>query len=393
MLKDFRIQNFRLFSNLEIKKMGQVNLIVGRNNTGKTALLESIDVFASGVNPSAIRRLLKNREEYIRKDQVEMGRNTATLDIPRIFTNGQSSTGENGGSILENADSSRFVKIYLSPIETIDSELGVSNRRRILSEIENMQEGIEYFLGLVLRTEHEKNIIDYIDASSQNPVYLSKISSLNKNSTYPSAFLSSRNSTQSNIARLWDSVTLSDSEDRVLECMRYVAPVERISLIDSPSNNGRERTIILKLEGVGEPVPLKSMGDGIARMLYIALMIENLGNSRKKHMDQPNLFMLEEYKSLTRESFLLIDEIENGIHYSILPELWRFIFRMSDLYGMQVFASTHSWDCVQAFQTANRESVSEGGLIKLFENKGSIRSTTFDKEELETATKYDIEVR
>lgn len=44
MLNHLHIQNYRLFRDLQIDKLGQVNLIAGKNNTGKTALLEALRI-------------------------------------------------------------------------------------------------------------------------------------------------------------------------------------------------------------------------------------------------------------------------------------------------------------------------------------------------------------
>ncbi|RKZ79523.1 MAG: hypothetical protein DRR19_24870 [Candidatus Parabeggiatoa sp. nov. 1] len=46
--------------------------------------------------------------------------------------------------------------------------------------------------------------------------------------------------------------------------------------------------------------------------------------------------------------FLLIDEFENGLHYAVQPQL-------STESNIQVFATTHSWDCVRAFHSVWEE--------------------------------------
>ncbi len=54
--------------------------------------------------------------------------------------------------------------------------------------------------------------------------------------------------------------------------------------------------------------------------------------------------------------FLLIDEFENGLHYSVLHKVWKLIFRLAKDLNVQVFATTHSHDCVTAFQAASQNS-------------------------------------
>ena len=53
-----------------------------------------------------------------------------------------------------------------------------------------------------------------------------------------------------------------------------------------------------------------------------------------------------------KDGLLLIDEVENGMHHSVQLDLWRVIFRLSRQLNIQVFATSHSWDSVEAFQKA-----------------------------------------
>jgi AAA15 family ATPase/GTPase len=95
-----------------------------------------------------------------------------------------------------------------------------------------------------------------------------------------------------------------------------------------------------------------------------------------------------------KDGILLIDEFENGLHYSVLPGLWRLVFHIANHLNVQVFATTHSWDCIEAFQQAVHEvAESEGLLIRLESKKGKIVTTLFDERKLEIATREQIGVR
>jgi AAA15 family ATPase/GTPase len=91
--------------------------------------------------------------------------------------------------------------------------------------------------------------------------------------------------------------------------------------------------------------------------------------------------------------WLLVDEIENGIHYSIQPQLWEFIVQLSNRLNVQVFATTHNWDCITAFQQATRGHESEGMLIRLQWRNGLVQAVEFTEAELAIATRQSIEVR
>ena len=120
-----------------------------------------------------------------------------------------------------------------------------------------------------------------------------------------------------------------------------------------------------------EPLPLYSLGDGMLRTLGIALALVN-----------------------AKDGLLLIDEFENGLYYTVQPELWRFIFQVARRLNVQVFATTHSWDCIEAFQkAAGVDQEDEGLLIRLESKKGEITAMLYDKQELGIATREQIEVR
>ena len=95
------------------------------------------------------------------------------------------------------------------------------------------------------------------------------------------------------------------------------------------------------------------------------------------------------------DGLLLIDEFENGLYYTVQPEIWRFIFRVARSLNIQVFATTHSWDCIEAFQQAAQEDGNdeEALLIRLESKLDAIDATLYDKKTLGIATRDHIEVR
>ena len=95
-----------------------------------------------------------------------------------------------------------------------------------------------------------------------------------------------------------------------------------------------------------------------------------------------------------KDGILLVDEIENGIHYSVLPDVWRLIFQTAQRLNVQVFATSHSWDCIEAFQKAAKENTeAEGVLVRLYRRGDEIRAVNLDESELEIAVDGKIEVR
>ncbi len=99
-----------------------------------------------------------------------------------------------------------------------------------------------------------------------------------------------------------------------------------------------------------------------------------------------------------RNGILLIDEFENGLHYSVQEKVWEFIFSMTDLLKIQVFATTHSKDCLYSFMKASINKNVESMLIRLGRSvkkgdESKIISSCFYSSEFKTLTTNDIEVR
>ena len=100
-----------------------------------------------------------------------------------------------------------------------------------------------------------------------------------------------------------------------------------------------------------------------------------------------------------KNGFLLIDEFENGLHYSVQPKIWELIFELAYRFNIQVFATTHSWDCIESFsQVAKDRTDMEGVLFRMGHSvrksdKGKLIATVFDEDDLYNLTKMNIEVR
>ena len=93
---------------------------------------------------------------------------------------------------------------------------------------------------------------------------------------------------------------------------------------------------------------------------------------------------------------LLIDEVENGIHYSLQRDFWKMIMKAAHENNVQVFATTHSWDCVRGFAWAAEEMEEvEGALIRLQRQRknGRLRAVEYSENDLKFASEHGIEVR
>ena len=169
---------------------------------------------------------------------------------------------------------------------------------------------------------------------------------------------------------LWDSIALTDNERDVIEALHIIDPtISAVSMVRGKGAPG-SRTAIVRARTIPQPVPLRSFGDGLNRLFGLILSLVS-----------------------ARGGLLLVDEFENGLHYTIQLNAWRTVFRLAHSRDIQVFATSHSWDTIEAFQKAAAETPDSGTLIRLARKGPDIIPTVFAEEELAIATRDRIEVR
>jgi predicted ATP-dependent endonuclease of OLD family len=97
----------------------------------------------------------------------------------------------------------------------------------------------------------------------------------------------------------------------------------------------------------------------------------------------------------SKGSILLVDEFESGLHWSVQKSLWDIVFLLSKELDIQVIATTHSRDCIEAFQKSaiSSNQADNALLIKLIEKNNKLKSKVFSLEDVQLAMEEDIEIR
>lgn len=385
MLDSIDIKNYKNLENLSIDSFGKVNLITGKNNTGKSTLLEAIGISVTGCNWEFIRQLLTERGEYTRDYLKKVNLDNDSIESTNIRILSSLFTDRNvdfdkKGAIIIQSHGSFFSLLKKEP------KLGLSTLSlrfvNYYDEIINSPQGFSSIDRRIIdQVNYEKNISSTgtgLETHSGNASY---IRALNEDISTPRISFSSwaydkiqyirtRNIDKDINGKLWDNITLTEKEIYVIEALKIIEPnTERIAFIEGFLG---ERTAVIKLSNNNTVVPLKSMGDGTNRILTIILALINADSG-----------------------YLLIDEFENGLHHSVQEKLWEIIFKLSQKLNIQVFVTTHSEDCIIGFENVlnNPENSLEGKLIRLDNDNGVIKQVEFDAKELKIATDNDIEIR
>jgi len=387
MLESLEIKNYRNLNELKIDSLRRINLITGKNNTGKSALLEAISLYANKGDLSWIYQLLDERGENYKPEQNNKNPvETNIRTLSSLFTDRKEGYNlKDAISIgiiedtlfgkarsFEKSISLRFVKYYDEIVYREDNVLKERipiRRKRIIIEEPDIDNALDIHRGFEIGIGNGDSFI--IPLEEERDLRLS-YKNIIRNDNFQ--FIRTKNIEREVNGKLWDNIALTEKEEYVIEALRIIETnIEKITFIGQLSS--QRRTTVVKLRNNSIVLPLKSMGDGINRILTIILALINSDNG-----------------------FLLIDEFENGLHYSVQEELWKIIFKLAKKLKVQVFATTHSNDCINAFQTVlndpeNSENASQGKAIRLDFVNGQVKEVEFDAKELKIAIEQNIEIR
>lgn len=378
MLGSLYIKNFRNLKELKINTLGRVNLFTGKNNTGKSSVLEAIAIYASKGDLNIIHQLLKERGDNfineLNKKSVEgvvkilsflfYNRviNTAKKDSIIIGPISQTLLGNDSDN--EGFISIRFVHYFDEVIYQNEVDGNVSKiRKRIIIDSESRNR-FEELLGFEISSKGNQIILD----PSNLRIALGQNLSVGDKENYQ--FIRTSNIDSEFNSKRWDEIALTYKEKIVIDALKIIEPTaERITFLGESS---KERVAVVKLENNNTVLPLRSMGDGINRILTIILALVNAENG-----------------------YLLIDEFENGLHYSVQKQLWEIIFKLSEQLNIQVFATTHSNDCISSFEKVlnTNNNAGYGKFIRLDKVGDIIKEVEFDASELKIAQEQNIEIR
>ena len=199
-------------------------------------------------------------------------------------------------------------------------------------------------------------------------------SRLKTNDASPSQFLTTESVSGDELVAMWNQISLTPAEGLVLRALQFLDPdIERIAAQGNsgPYYSSQPRGgFIVKRKGREQPIPIGSMGDGMWRLLAMAIAITQC-----------------------KGGVLLVDEIDTGLHYTVMSKMWSLIYNAAREFDVQVFATTHSYDCVYSLaQICSGEAVQPSVTVQRIE-AGKDRSVPYDEDEIAVAASRDIEVR
>jgi energy-coupling factor transporter ATP-binding protein EcfA2 len=362
MLTSLKIQRFRSFQALSIEGLTRVNVVVGSNNAGKTTILEAADVLLSSIPATALWRAGRRREEWISFPDPDRPPSGVEVDIRHVFLGHRMEPGASFSIVGPYSGEERSVTcqvITASPADPEQVQLPIPDR------VEP-----EPLLALEFRGTHlpAPPIVPLTQRGGLSRDIIRRRFAVSDGRQRISINLTTPGFASDDLVPLWDTIVLTPEETHIVDALRIVEPeLERIAATSS-----RYRGVILaKISGLDRPVPLGSMGDGMRYLLSLSMHIVASGGG-----------------------CLLVDEIDTGLHYSVMSKMWTLVLESARRLDVQVIASTHSLDCLRALAVVCRrdpEAMNDVAVHRV--ERGRHDSVRYSAEELEAAISHEMEIR
>jgi predicted ATPase len=367
MISSLHIEGYRGFEDFEMNDLGRINLLVGTNNSGKTSVLEAIYLLSSAGDPQSLWQLLWRRGECLPPELSRIGegprrRSRIELDVSHLFTGHDAQPEATVQISASNQSDARTIEYSIAQVQHQTDESSFTSRL-VLRVTGNPKPAV----GIIPLTRAGGIDPDSLEVPARR--ISQRISDVS-----PAHFITTDSFTGDELVAMWNKISLTPSEGLVLKALQFLdSDIERIAAqaASGPYYSSQARGgFIVKRKGWDQPVPIGSMGDGMWRMLAMAIAITQCAGG-----------------------VLLVDEIDTGLHYSVMSQMWSLIYNAAMELDVQVFATTHSYDCVYSLaQICSSHDMQKSVTVQRIE-AGKKRSIPYDEDEITVAATRDIEVR
>ncbi|RZK13928.1 MAG: ATPase [Flavobacterium sp.] len=365
----FKIENFKRFDSFEMSNLGQFNLIVGDNNVGKTSVLEGLLYGANRFVENGTYDFIKNLyEAYLYRGGM----------LPRI----DRSLPLNQVEVFLYNFWKFTLKEFYKPLTFFYSLIDGYEYKTTFEIIENLNsEDKEYI-----------NQYSHIEFQPESKYWLRATVAGNYEGTYGRYFenailrwndygrkkslVSIRQGYSDGLVTLYYQVinTSKKLEEMFIATMGSIIP--NLEQIRVHQFNYEQDVLAVRLKNDDGTYPLTRFGEGTVKLCRLLLYI--VANKKGR---------------------VLVDEIETGIHFTRLIEFWKNILLMCSGQEVQLFATTHSLECQQAFIEALQDDdmkqfQEEARNISMIENKkGELKAITYNYSQFEYAMNIGFNTR
>ena len=350
MFERIHVKNFRILKDVEIGDLSRINLITGLNNSGKTSLLEAMYLLSVARDPTIavnpdLRAVLEASGGPVGGDD-----SSAKVQWDKFFSdmnpdNPVKISGDHadGRMALEiQSTRSKVARVSLdSPGRSSNGDGAIG-----LSFLYTAPDGSQ----IKSKARLEKGELD--------------VSTPDESRVFTAFLVHSGTGNLRNDAVALAGLRVQKRDGLVLKALRVVEP--RLRSVEDSVATGYP--VIHGDIGLPEMVPLSVMGQGMTQVVQLVLSI-----------------------SYAQGGVVLVDEIETGLHHSIMPHVWKVVDEAARGANVQVFATTHSFECIEAAHETLAPD--DFRLHRLDLVDSNVRCVTYTPESIGAAIRHNLEVR
>lgn len=340
---NIHIDNFRGIKTAQIGDFRRINVFFGKNNCGKSTLLEALFLISGQSNP-LLPFTMNTFRGYGRFLEDDLGWIFHNMDIKNpvhIATDGE---------VPRHMDISTFKKTSA----TID-----------LTKANDVKQNAPSFYGYAIDFDggmHSELVVE------SNNLENSEIS--------PSKDYEEKLYAYYMMPRVpvveagWEALKVMITNKRtdfLMTVLRAIEPkIQNVTIVGE--------AVMVDLGG-DKMLPIQMMGDGMLRILSLLVKMSECSNG-----------------------LLIIDELDNGLHYSVMGNLWEALFAASKVLNVQLFVSTHNIDSLRALSrfliAQDDEMKNQLSAYKLVHTDGDeLKGLRYDADTLHYMINQEIEVR
>ena len=375
MIRTFTLKSYRGFDEYELADLTRVNLLVGRNNSGKTSILEAAHFLAARGDPAVLTHSANRRGEL---NAVEPGSGRpGGLDVSHFFFGHRVQSGT--GFRLSSDDRHGQIEVMIRAAD-IEDEI-----RHFDDDIDQSSlflpdnDAAQPSLLLQIKGSHLKSsppipIADNGVLFNSRHLRFRNPWSGTAPEPPPVQFVTPDSLDFDPMRTMWDNVLIEGRESEVINAMKVLEDdIESIHFLTSELSRARSRRsgVLLGFRGGGRRIPLGSHGDGMRRLLALSLSLIR-----------------------TEQGILLVDEIDTGLHWTVMEEMWRLVVETARRSSVQVFATTHSYDCIRGLASLVESRPDLAGDVSIQKIERSLKEAVrFDAADVLAAVEQNVELR
>lgn len=370
MITDFHLHGFRGFREFALSGFSHVNVFVGKNNAGKSSLLEAIHMYATQGDLDVVQSIALRRGEILDMGSDPRMRDPEQIDISHFFNGHKIKDGkmfEIGSSKVSYVANIRAIEESQSDFFQLGEQIDhFSRHSRFELEVAKTVLG------------RERNVVQAARLSeSGSLIGIRRIgrSAIGRNTRV--LFITPDSLDCSTLSSLWNNIIFRNEEELIVSALQLLEPrVRSVAFLLSEAMAWRTSSrspsgVLIGMDGETKRMPLGSLGDGMKRLLAISLALANARNG----------------------GYVFIDEIDAGFHYSVMSDLWRLIIHTAMRNNVQVFASTHSLDCLRGLEVIESD-VGISDAVSLYTINSELPfATYYSSDEIPRIIQHEVEVR